>query len=130
MTTEPTTTVTFGAAHPVDDRCIPPACGELDEIDAVFTDGRLSGGAPVLPVYEQALAGWFGVKRAIAVNSGSSGLHATLAALDVRAGTEVLVPATAPLPTAMPILTCGATRSSSTPCQAPSPSTPRMSKRS
>jgi dTDP-4-amino-4,6-dideoxygalactose transaminase len=109
MTTEPTTTTKFDAAHPVDDRYTPPPCGELDEIQAAFADGRLSGGAPVLPVYEQALAGWFGVKRAIAVNSGSSALHATLVALDVRPGTEVLVPATAPLPTAMPILTCGAT---------------------
>jgi dTDP-4-amino-4,6-dideoxygalactose transaminase len=109
MTTEPTTVATFDAAHPVDDRYPAPACSELDEIQAVFADGRLSGGAPVLSVYEQALAGWFGVKRAVAVNSGSSALHATLVALDVRPGTEVLVPATAPLPTAMPILTCGAT---------------------
>jgi perosamine synthetase len=109
MTTEPPTTTRFDAAHPVADRYTPPPCGELDEIQAAFADGRLSGGAPVLSVYEQALAGWFGVKRAIAVNSGSSALHATLVALDVRPGTEVLVPATAPLPTAMPILTCAAT---------------------
>ena len=58
--------------------------------------------------YEQALAGWFGAARAVAVNSGTSALHATLVALDVHAGDEVIVPATAPLPTAMPILTCGA----------------------
>ncbi|WP_131746336.1 DegT/DnrJ/EryC1/StrS family aminotransferase [Frankia sp. Cppng1_Ct_nod] len=99
----------FDAAHPVDDRYTPPACGELDEITGVLADGRLSGGAPVLPIYEKALAGWFGVQRAVAVNSGTSALHATLIALGVRPGDEVLVPATAPLPTAMPILTCGAT---------------------
>lgn len=104
-----TTEITYDVGHPVDDRYAPPASGELDEIADVLKDGRLSGGALVLPIYEKALADWFGVKRAIAVNSGSSALHATLVALGVRAGDEVLVPATAPIPTAMPILTCGAT---------------------
>src|SRR5579862_3214759 len=93
----------------VDDRYAPPGCGELDELAQILSDGRLSGGAPVLQAYERALAAWFGVARALAVNSGTSALHATLVALDVGPGTEVLVPATAPLPTAMPILTCGAT---------------------
>jgi dTDP-4-amino-4,6-dideoxygalactose transaminase len=99
----------FHAARPVNDRYTPPPCGELDELTAVFDDARLSGGAPVLAAYERALASWFGVARAVAVNSGSSALHATLVALGITAGTEVIVPATAPLPTAMPILTCGAT---------------------
>lgn len=104
-----TTEITYDAANPVDDRYSPPASGELDEIAEILADGRLSGGARILPVYEKALAGWFGVQRAVAVNSGSSALHATLVALGVRPGDEVLVPATAPIPTAMPILTCGAT---------------------
>ncbi len=104
-----TTEIAFSTQRPVDDRYAPPAAGELDEIAEVLTDGRLSGGALVLPVYEQDLATWFGVNRAVAVNSGSSALHATLISLGVRAGDEVLVPATAPIATAMPILTCGAT---------------------
>ncbi len=95
--------------NPVDDRYTPPPCGELDEIRATLDDGRLSGGAPVLAIYEHALAKRFGARRAIAVNSGTSALHAALIALGVHPGTEVLVPATAPLPTAMPVLTCGAT---------------------
>ncbi|GIF71871.1 DegT/DnrJ/EryC1/StrS family aminotransferase [Asanoa siamensis] len=99
---------TFDAVHPVNDRYTPPQTGELDQIAAVFTDGRLSGGAPVLAEYERALADWFGVRRAVAVNSGSSAIHAAFVALDVRPGDEVLVPATAPIPTALPILTCGA----------------------
>jgi hypothetical protein len=36
-------------------------------------------------------------------------MHATLVVLGVKSDSEALVPATAPLPTAMPILTCGAT---------------------
>lgn len=103
------TDTTFTATRPVDDRYVPTPCGELDEIAAVFNNGPLSGGAPVLAMYERALARWFGATRAVAVNAGSSALHATLVALDVKPGAEVIVPATAPLPTAMPILTCGAT---------------------
>lgn len=103
-----TTEITYNAGNPVDDRYAPLACGELDEIAEVLADGRLSGGALVLSIYEKALAGWFGVRRAVAVNSGTSALHATLVALGVGVGDEVLVPATAPIPTAMPILTCGA----------------------
>ncbi|RZU46573.1 dTDP-4-amino-4,6-dideoxygalactose transaminase [Krasilnikovia cinnamomea] len=98
----------YDADHPVDDRYAPPDCGEIDVVAAVLADGRLSGGNPVLGAYERALADWFTARRAIAVNSGTSALHATLIALGVRAGDEVIVPATAPLPTAMPILTCGA----------------------
>jgi dTDP-4-amino-4,6-dideoxygalactose transaminase len=104
-----TTELAFDPDHPVQDRYTAPPSGELDAIGQVLADGRLSGGAPVVAVYEQALARWFRVAHAVAVNSGTSALHATLTALDVKPGTEVLVPATAPLPTAMPILTCGAT---------------------
>ena len=103
------TDLTFYAGRPVEDRYTPLPCGELDEIAELLNDGRLSGGAAILPLYEKALARWFGVRRAVAVNSGSSALHATLVTLGVRPGDEVLVPATAPIPTAMPILTCGAT---------------------
>jgi dTDP-4-amino-4,6-dideoxygalactose transaminase len=109
MTSDQQNRTVFDAAHPVDDRYSPPACGELNEIQALLVDGRLSGGAAILPRYEQALASWFGAKRAIAVNSGSSALYASLIALGVKHGSEVLIPATAPLPTAMPIFTCGAT---------------------
>jgi perosamine synthetase len=104
-----TTDPPFTAANPVSDRFAPPPCGELDGIADVLLGGQLSGGAQILQLYERALADWFGVRHAIAVNSGTSALHAVLTALGVGPGDEVLVPATAPLPTAMPVLTCGAT---------------------
>lgn len=103
-----TITTSFSQQNPVDDRYLVPSCGELDEIAEVFEDGRLSGGGAILPEYERALSQWFGVRRAVAVNSGTSALHASLIAVGVRPGDEVLVPATATLPTAMPVLTCGA----------------------
>ncbi|MEV6350268.1 DegT/DnrJ/EryC1/StrS family aminotransferase [Actinoplanes sp. NPDC051851] len=98
----------FAAQEPVPDRYAPPATGEASLLAEIIDSGRLSGGADIVTDYERALAGWFGVSRAIAVNSGSSALHATLLAAGVKPGDEVLVPATAPLPTALPILTCGA----------------------
>jgi perosamine synthetase len=99
----------FSRDDPVADRYQPPDVGELEELAGVLADGRLSGGAPILAAYEQALAAYFGSAHAVAVNSGSSALHAALHALGASGGAEVMVPAIAPLPTALPILTAVAT---------------------
>lgn len=93
----------------VADRYHPPDVGELEELAGVLADGRLSGGAPIVAAYEQALAAYFGSAHAVAVNSGSSALHAALHAVGAVDGAEVIVSAVAPLPTALPILTAGAT---------------------
>jgi len=69
----------------------------------------LSGTAPVVADYENALADWFATDHAIACSSGTAALHLALLALDVNAGDEVIVAATAPAMTAMPILAVGAT---------------------
>ncbi|GAA4690938.1 DegT/DnrJ/EryC1/StrS family aminotransferase [Phytohabitans rumicis] len=109
MTTDLRFRAIFDAAHPVNDRYAPAESGELASIAEVLRGGVLSGGAPEVEAYEEALREFFGVGYAVAVNSGSSALHAALVALGVAPGTEVIVPAVAPIPTAMPILTCGAT---------------------
>jgi perosamine synthetase len=106
MRTEP---ACYTESSPVPDRYAPPPGDELSAIEAVLAGGVLSGGARVVADYEAALAARFGTAHAIAVNSGSSALHAVLHVLGARPGKEVLVPATAPLPTAFPILTSGAT---------------------
>lgn len=99
----------YTGSCPVPDRYAPPPGDESAAIAAVLAGGMLSGGAPVVADYEAALAARFGAAHAIAVNSGSSALHAVLHVLGARPGTEVIVPATAPLPTAFPVLTTGAT---------------------
>ncbi|MEV4416196.1 DegT/DnrJ/EryC1/StrS family aminotransferase [Catellatospora sp. NPDC049609] len=104
-----TTETRYDTANPVDDRYAPPLTGEIEALRAVLEDGRLSGGAVNLPVYETALADYFGVRRALAVSSGTTAIDAALVAMGVGPGAEVLVPATAVGPTAMPILTRGAT---------------------
>ncbi|MFC0532060.1 DegT/DnrJ/EryC1/StrS family aminotransferase [Phytohabitans kaempferiae] len=78
-------------------------------IRAVLDTRDLSGTASVVADYETALADWFGTNHAVACSSGTAALHLALLALDVGAGDEVIVAATAPVMTAMPILAIGAT---------------------
>lgn len=74
----------------------------LDSLD-------LSGTGATVAVYETALTGWFRTGHAVACSSGTAALHLALLALDVGAGDEVMVAATAPVMTALPILAVGAT---------------------
>lgn len=73
---------------------IPLAAPELTEADVgaaleVLRSGRLSRG-PELEGFEAALAEFAGVSHAVAVNSGTSGLHLALRALGIGEGHEVL----------------------------------------
>ncbi len=68
----------------------------LNELDAeavyqVVKSGRLSQG-PKVEEFEKAFAEYTGVKHAIAVFNGTVALHLSLAAADVGAGDEVIVP--------------------------------------
>jgi len=58
--------------------------------------------------FEEAFADKIGSKYAIAVNSGTSALHASLVALDVKGG-EVIMPALCPAMDAFAIIHAGAT---------------------
>ncbi len=91
------------------DRYAPVPTGEPLALAALLGDGRLSGGSPAVTDYEHDLTRWFGVNYAVAVNSGTSALHAALHAVGATPGTEIIGPATAPPATAMPILTAGGT---------------------
>ena len=103
------TAISYSAAQPVrtHNRWLP--CGEDEALAAVLAEGNLSASHPTVPAYQKRLASYFGADHAIAVNSGTSALHAALHVLGAGRGREVIVPATAPPVTAMPILTCGAT---------------------
>ncbi len=81
------------------------------EIRAVIEAARnrdLSGNADIVGTYEQALARCFGSPHAVACSSGTAAIHLALLALDVATGDEVIVPATAPVMTALPVLAVGA----------------------
>jgi len=69
---------------------------EVDEADIqavteVLRSGRLALG-PKAEEFERRIAGYIGVKYAVAVNSGTAALHLIVKALGLGSGDEVLVP--------------------------------------
>jgi perosamine synthetase len=75
---------------------IPMSAPDIDESDiqavvSVLRSGRLSLG-PATDALEAALAGYVGVRHAVAVSSGTAALHLIVRALDIGEGDEVLVP--------------------------------------
>lgn len=75
----------------------------------VLDSGDLSGTSPTVAAYETALATWFHTHHAVACSSGTAAIHLALLALAVTTADQVVVAATAPAMTAMPILAVGAT---------------------
>lgn len=78
-----------------------PSLGEEEARAAYQTvmSGHIAQG-PRVRAFEEELAGFFGVRSAVCVNSGSSALQAVLLAMGVRSGRKVLLPSyvcTAPL---------------------------------
>jgi perosamine synthetase len=64
---------------------------EIAAVVAVLRSSRLSLG-PALGEFERAFAAYIGTAHAVAVSSGTAGLHLALLALGVGAGDEVIVP--------------------------------------
>jgi dTDP-4-amino-4,6-dideoxygalactose transaminase len=77
-------------------------------IHAALDSRDLSGTSPTVADYEAALRTWFRTSDAVACASGTAAIHLALLALGVTADDQVIVPATAPAMTAMPILAVGA----------------------
>ena len=82
---------------------------DIDEVVACLRGRMLAGTAPIVETYEARLADYFGARHAHAVSSGTAALHLLLYLYDVGPGDEVLVPPTAPVMSALPILAVGAT---------------------
>jgi perosamine synthetase len=64
---------------------------EIQAVAAVLRTARLSLG-PKLEEFENSVASYTGAAHAIAVNSGTSGLHLCIRALGISEGDEVIVP--------------------------------------
>lgn len=64
---------------------------EIEAVSAILRTPRLSMG-PKLEEFEQAVERFVGTSHAIAVNSGTSGLHLCIRALGISEGDEVIVP--------------------------------------
>lgn len=75
---------------------IPMSSPDIDEEDiaavtAVLRSGRLALG-PWMEEFERRMREYIGVKHAVAVSSGTAGLHLLVRALGIGPGDEVLVP--------------------------------------
>jgi perosamine synthetase len=81
---------------------------EIDAVTAVLRTPHLSLG-PELAAFEAALAAYHSVDDAIAVSSGTAGLHLALLALGVGEGHEVIVPSFAFVAVANTVLQVRAT---------------------
>ena len=85
---------------------------EKEEVMKVLESGRLTDssfdGSLMVREFEKSLAKFVGVKHAIAVNSGTSALLASLIALDIGYGDEVLMPSLTFVATANAVLARGA----------------------
>src|SRR6201996_3143693 len=64
---------------------------EIIAVTQVLRSGRLSLG-PKLEEFEHAMSEYLGVPHAVAVSSGTAGLHLCMRALDIGEGDEVIVP--------------------------------------
>jgi perosamine synthetase len=64
---------------------------EIDAVTAVLRTNRLSLG-PELEAFERAVAAYHSIPDAVAVSSGTAGLHLALLALGIGEGCEVIVP--------------------------------------
>jgi dTDP-4-amino-4,6-dideoxygalactose transaminase len=62
---------------------------EKEAVLRVLESGQLAQG-PVVARFEQAFARWIGVQHAVAVSSGTAGLHLALLAHGIGAGDEVI----------------------------------------
>ncbi len=81
---------------------------ELDAIARVF-DSRWLGYGDVTQAFERELAEYLGVRRVVAVNSGTAALHLALEGLGLQAGDEVIVPSLTFVSTVQAIVLAGAT---------------------
>lgn len=73
---------------------VPMSAPSLDDSDIAAVMSVLGGPAlsmgPQIAAFEREMAAWTGNREGIGVNSGTSGLHLALSALDVHEGDEVI----------------------------------------
>lgn len=62
---------------------------EIDSVNKILLSNILAIG-PVIKEFEQKICDYIGVKHAIGVNSGTSGLHLLIRAHDIKEGDEVI----------------------------------------
>ena len=82
--------------------------GDVRKVSSVLKRGLNWAIGPEVAEFERLVASYVGRKHAVSFNSGTSALHATMMALRVRGGDEVLVPSFTFIATANAALFVGA----------------------
>ncbi len=82
---------------------------EITYVTEALTNNWLSSIAPPVQLFEEMFAKRFGIRHAIAANSGGSALFLALWTLGIRPGDEVIVPAFTMVATPGAVTQCGAT---------------------
>ncbi len=86
---------------------------EINEVKKVMQEGNLTnasfGGGKRVREFESLLCNFVGSQNAVALNSGTSAIHASLLALGIGKGDDVLVPSFTFLATANAVVATGAT---------------------
>jgi perosamine synthetase len=77
---------------------------EADQLERLLHGTRTSGTSETVREYEERLARCFGARFAVAFSSGTAAIHGAMAAVGVGPGDEVVVPASAPVMTGLPVL--------------------------
>ena len=80
---------------------------EIDAVSNVLRSGMIAEGAQVAK-FEEAFANYIGVEHAVAVNSGTAALHASLLAHSIGVGDEVITTSFSFIATVNSILFTGA----------------------
>ena len=81
---------------------------DVEKVSSVIRKGMYWATGPEIKEFEKKLAEYAGVKYALSLNSGTSALHAVLAAHDIGRGDEVIVPSFTFIATANAALFVGA----------------------
>ena len=81
---------------------------EFNSLKKIVFNGKFVSGKNV-EIFEKEYAKYIGTKYAVAVNSGTAALHASLASLGLKSGDEVIVPAISFVSSATAILHQGCT---------------------
>lgn len=97
--------------YPIKIRVCEPDITELEEkyVMEAMRNKEVSSIAPTVKRFEEAFAKKFGVKNAIAVNSGGSALFLALKAMGIQPGDEVIMPSFTMVATPAAVSHCGAT---------------------
>jgi perosamine synthetase len=82
---------------------------EVEAVAEAVRRGEISGSfGESIPAFERAFADWCGVRHGVAVSSGTTALHAAVAAAGIGPGDEVLVSASTNIATALAVYHNGA----------------------